>query len=227
MSNVDDLLKAFSGTTPLFPLQDTVLFPKTVQPFHIFEPRYLKMVRDVMKGERLVTIPLLRELENGQRNELPTFRSIATMAYINTVQPGEEDTLNILVTGLVKVHIEELESDEPYRRGAVTPLKEFDHVTNAEGKRRSILSRFQSLLEKSQVQGSLDALGEEQIPLEMLAHVVISALPVPAAEMQKMLELQSLELRIDILLNFLDSGLHSFDATQPFDPIMPTNPTWN
>ena len=89
------------------------------------------------------------------------------------------------------------------------------------------MSRFESILEKSQLEGNLAALQQEMIPLEMLVHVVISALPVAAAEKQKMLELQSLELRIDILLNFLESGLHSIGAMGPFDPILPTNPTWN
>ena len=149
------------------------------------------------------------------------------MGYINTAQKREDNEMVVAVTGMVKVQIEEVESDEPYRRGAVTPIHDFSQVSHSEQKRKSILSRFQSILEKSQIRGSLGALEEEQIPMEMVAHVVISALPVAAVEKQKMLELQSLELRIDILLNFLESGLHSIEPIGPFDPILPTNPMWN
>ena len=227
MATVKELLDSFSGTTPLFPLPDFVLFPQTVQPFHIFEPRYVQMVKDAMAGERLITIPLLDAAGNGHLEEQPAIRKVATMAYLNTVQPHEDDKFDILVTGLVKVRIEELDSDKPYRRGAVTPLTEFSQVTDGEQKRKSILSRFESILANSQLEGNLAALQQTMIPLGMLVHVVISALPVAAVEKQKMLELQSLELRIDILLNFLESGLHSIDATGPFDPILPTNPMWN
>ena len=44
---------------PVFPLPNAVLFPDTVLPLHIFEPRYLQMVRDVAGGEGHMAIALL------------------------------------------------------------------------------------------------------------------------------------------------------------------------
>lgn len=226
-TTLKELLTSFSGTTPLFPLPDFVFFPQTVQPFHIFEPRYVEMVKDCAAGERMLTIPLLKATENAGQEEAPPFSRIATMGYINDVQPSEGETLDILVTGLVKVRVEEVDSDKPYRRGVVTPLTEFSQVTDAEHKRQNILHLFQSMLETAQVVGNLEILHEANIPLQMLAHVIISALPIAAEEKQKMLELQSLELRIDILLNFLESGLLSMGAMGPFEPLLPTHPWWN
>lgn len=249
-TTLKDLLASFSGTTPLFPLPDFVFFPQTVQPFPIFEPRYVEMVKDCAAGERMLTIPLLEATENAGHEEAPPFSRIATMGYINDVQPAsartdpgrtrhgearaggptaraEGEALDILVTGLVKVRVEEVDSDKSYRRGVVTPLTEFSQVTDAEHKRQNILHLFQSMLEKAQVVGNLEILHEVNIPLQMLAHVIISALPIPAEEKQKMLELQSLELRIDILLNFLESGLLSMGAMGPFEPLLPTHPWWN
>ena len=226
-TTLKELLASFSGTTPLFPQPDFVFFPQTVQPFHIFEPRYVEMVKDCAAGERMVTIPLLKEAEHAGQEMPPPFSSIATMGYINDVQAAEGEQLNILVTGLVKVRVEEVDSDKPYRRGVVTPLTEFSQVTDAEHKRQSILHLFQSMLEQAQVVGNLEILHEVNIPLQMLAHVIISALPIAAEEKQKMLELQSLELRIDILLNFLESGLLSMGAMGPFEPLLPTHPWWN
>ncbi len=227
-TTLKELLASFSGTTPLFPLPDFVFFPQTVQPFHIFEPRYVEMVKDCAAGERMLTIPLLKATENaGQEMSPPPLSRIATMGYINDVQPSEGETLDILVTGLVKMRVEEVDSDKPYRRGVVTPLTEFSQVTDAEHKRQNILHLFQSMLETAQVVGNLEILHEANIPLQMLAHVIISALPIAAEEKQKMLELQSLELRIDILLNFLESGLLSMGAMGPFEPLLPTHPWWN
>ncbi len=226
-TTLKELLESFSGTTPLLLLPDFVFFPQTAQPFHILEPRFLELIKDCTAGERMLTICLLKGEQDTDQKGPPPFSSIATMGYINDVQPAEDEQLNILVTGLVKVRVEEVDSDRSYRRGVVTPLTEFSQVTDAEHKRQNILRLFQSMLEQAQVIGNLELLHEPNIPLQMLAHVIISALPIAAEEKQKLLELQSLELRIDILLNFLESGLLSMGAMGPFKPLLPTHPWWN
>ncbi|MFB0517414.1 MAG: LON peptidase substrate-binding domain-containing protein [Candidatus Neomarinimicrobiota bacterium] len=227
VKTLKDLLETFSGTTPLFPLPDFVFFPQTVQPFRIFEPHYVQMVKDCQAGERMLTIALLQETEADRHDAAPPFCNIATLGYVTDVKPLEGDRFDILVTGLVKVQVEEVDSDRPYRRGAVTPLTEFSQVTDAEHKRKHILHLFQSILDRAEVHSSLEVLEAADIPLPMLAHVIISALPIEAQEKQKMLELQSLELRIEILENFLETGLQTMDAMGPFEPILPSHPWWN
>ena len=44
-------LSDFEGTLPVFPLGGVVMFPFIGVPLHIFEPRYRKMVSDVLDGE--------------------------------------------------------------------------------------------------------------------------------------------------------------------------------
>ena len=90
MKTVNELLKDFSGVTPIFPLPEYVFFPKTVQPFHIFEPRYLDMVKDVLKGEGLLTITLLKESE--QEHEQPAFYDLATLGFLHQQQELEDGT---------------------------------------------------------------------------------------------------------------------------------------
>src|ERR1700722_17366493 len=45
---------------PLFPLPNIVLFPGAILPLHIFEPRYKRMTADVIGGQGLVAMALLR-----------------------------------------------------------------------------------------------------------------------------------------------------------------------
>jgi hypothetical protein len=47
-------------TVPLFPLPNVVLFPRAVLPLHIFEERYKAMTADVLAGDRLIAMALLR-----------------------------------------------------------------------------------------------------------------------------------------------------------------------
>ena len=225
MKKLKTLLDEFSGVTPLFPLPDFVFFPKTVQPFHIFEPRYLEMIRDVHAGEGLLTIPLIKP--GTEADERPEFFEIATLGHLHQVQSLEDGTRNILVTGLVKASIAEVDSDHAYRRGAITPLAEFGQVADAKGKTQSLLRMFQAVLERSSATHNLEILSDGHMPVEMVAHMIIAALPIEVAEKQKMLELQSLDLRINILNNFLESGLSTLADIGKFDPIIPSNPLWN
>ena len=39
---------------PIFPLSNFIIFPKTTVPLNIFEPRYIQMVDDAMKGHRII-----------------------------------------------------------------------------------------------------------------------------------------------------------------------------
>ena len=39
---------------PIFPLSNFIIFPKTSVPLNIFEPRYIQMIDDVMKGEKII-----------------------------------------------------------------------------------------------------------------------------------------------------------------------------
>ncbi len=48
------------GTVPVFPLPDLVFFPHASLPLHIFEPRYRQMTEDVLGGDRLIAMALLK-----------------------------------------------------------------------------------------------------------------------------------------------------------------------
>ena len=41
---------------PVFPLSNFIIFPKTTVPLNIFEPRYLDMINDSMKSNKMIGI---------------------------------------------------------------------------------------------------------------------------------------------------------------------------
>ena len=47
---IEDLPKII----PVFPLSNFILFPKTTVPLNIFEPRYIDMINDSMKSNKMV-----------------------------------------------------------------------------------------------------------------------------------------------------------------------------
>lgn len=226
-SELRELIKHFNGTVPLMPLEEFVFFPNTVQPFHVYNSIYIELIHHIMSKERLLAIPLYRDGAEGGNNPVRPIHEIASLGYLSQVEELEGDKCNILVTGLMRVQITEVESAFSFRRGAVTRLVNYNHVTDEETKRHSMLNRFKMLLNAPGSSAKMEMMVGEHISLEMLTHVIISALPVDVKEKQKMLELQSLELRIDILLNFLESGLSSMESLERFNPIFSTHSSWN
>jgi ATP-dependent Lon protease len=114
---------------PVFPLPNAVVFPEQQLPLHIFEPRYRQMVRDALEqnplsatsvGPCLVIAKLVSSTQPGE----PPFASIATIAKITAHHRLSDGRYNIVVEGLVRAHVEEIESDKLYRRVRCTPIAE-------------------------------------------------------------------------------------------------------
>ena len=42
------------SSIPVFPLSNFIIFPDTMVPLNIFEPRYIQMIDDSMKGNRMI-----------------------------------------------------------------------------------------------------------------------------------------------------------------------------
>ena len=78
----DEILEKFSGSTPLFPLPDFVLFPLTGYTFRIFEERYIKMVEDVLQNEKLICVTRIDPKGTFTSSDEPKIHSIGTLAYI-------------------------------------------------------------------------------------------------------------------------------------------------
>ena len=104
---------------PMFPLPNVVLLPNTFLPLHIFEPRYRKLTRDMLDGNRLVAMarqlgaadPLLAE-DDGP----PPVATIAGVGEVVMAQDLPDGRFNLVLRGCARVRIlRELQSDEPYR----------------------------------------------------------------------------------------------------------------
>ncbi|MFP6684934.1 MAG: LON peptidase substrate-binding domain-containing protein, partial [Polyangiaceae bacterium] len=113
-----DLLAAFEAL-PIFPLQQVVLFPGMLLPLHVFEPRYVAMVRDVLGAHRCIAMALVSE-RSADMNGAPNFRPVAGVGSImeHVELPG--DRLHILLRGRARVRLEELPFTPPYRRARAT-----------------------------------------------------------------------------------------------------------
>lgn len=108
---------------PIFPLPDVVLFPHTMLPLHIFEPRYRKMVQDCLAGDKRLAMGLLKAGWEKDYYGRPPIHAIAGAGEIVKHEELPDGRFNILVRGTMRIGITaELAPDLPYRVVRARPL---------------------------------------------------------------------------------------------------------
>ncbi|MBI5153765.1 LON peptidase substrate-binding domain-containing protein [Candidatus Poribacteria bacterium] len=133
---------------PLFPLPGLVLFPRTLMPLHIFEPRYVRMVREAIEGDhRIATAQLRKGWQKNYFGTPPVFRTI-TAARILHDERTPTGQYNIILEGIERAWLlDELES-KPDRvvkaRSLVDAMPEGELVEILEAQRETV--RLSSLL---------------------------------------------------------------------------------
>jgi Lon protease-like protein len=99
----------------VFPLHGVAVLPGTPTPLHVFEPRYRALVRDALRGDRIVAVPNLYSAE-GLRELHPQVRPIAGAGYIEHHVEHDDGRYDIVIRGLARVRLgDELRSDSAYR----------------------------------------------------------------------------------------------------------------
>ncbi len=108
---------------PIFPLPDVVLFPHTLLPLHIFEPRYREMVRECLAGDRRLAMALLRPGWEGDYYGRPPVYPVAGAGEIIQHEELADGRFNILLRGTMRVGIaEELPAEKSFRIVRARPL---------------------------------------------------------------------------------------------------------
>src|SRR5688572_32951673 len=94
---------------PLFPLPNVVLFPNVFLPLHIFEQRYREMVSDVLQGDRLIGMVLLRPGWESDYEGCPPVYSIGCSGVITHAERLDDGRFNIVLRGVERFRIVEEE----------------------------------------------------------------------------------------------------------------------
>jgi len=113
-----------SVLAPLFPLPNLFLFPGTVMPLHIFEPRYRQMIEDSLDGPGRIVIGTILADHHDEISGNPPVHDIAGLGEIARHERLPDGRFVIMLVGLARVRIREVDSDRLYRRVEASPLLE-------------------------------------------------------------------------------------------------------
>jgi len=116
-------MKQLPKTISIFPLSNFIFFPQTTVPLNIFEPRYIQMVDDAMKANRI--IGMVQPKKTNQT--IPILYNVGCAGKITSFNETEDGRYLIVLDGISRFKIlEELNNDKLYRECKVN----FDNFSN-------------------------------------------------------------------------------------------------
>ncbi|RKX33255.1 MAG: hypothetical protein DRP71_10665 [Verrucomicrobia bacterium] len=107
---------------PVMTLPGTVFFPHTLLPLHIFEPRYRRMLKEILKEDRIFAVAALDRKAAAQPDTNDPPCPVATAGLIRMCQTNTDGTSNLLLQGFTRIRIDSIIQESPYRIIRVRPL---------------------------------------------------------------------------------------------------------
>ena len=140
---------------PVMTLPNTAFFPQALMPLRIFEPRYRRMLRDVLAADRLFAVAGLNQEKLEKPGQFEPPHRIATVGIIRACQKNDDGTSHLLLQGLCRVEVVSILRDEPYRRIQIRALASQPGATETENQAlRRELSRLLNLKRKLAATGT-------------------------------------------------------------------------
>jgi Lon protease-like protein len=128
---------------PVMTLPNVAFFPQALLPLHIFEPRYRRMIRDVLASNRIFAVAGLDQRRLGQPGTIEPQHRVVGIGIVRACQKNDNGTSNLLLQGLCRAENDGVVSEEPYRRIRVRALTSELGATAVENERlRAELARL-------------------------------------------------------------------------------------
>jgi ATP-dependent Lon protease len=204
----DDNSPSIPAQLPILPLRGVVVYPQTAVPLTVGQPRSIKLVDDVVGGDRLIGLVTARdpELETPGPDDIYT---VGTIASIHRLFRAPDGTIRLLVQGLSRIEVESFDEHEPYLRAKVRAIpEEVEESLEVEALTRNVVEQFTRLADLvPSIPGELitSALNVDD-PLQ-LAYTIATYIRIDLAEAQALLELDSTEEKLRRLMTILSKEL--------------------
>ena len=192
---------------PVFPLSNFIIFPKTTVPLNIFEPRYIDMINDSMKSNKLVGMIQPKKSSNNQL--IPLLHNIGCLGKITSFTETNDGRYLVELKGLIRFEIvKEIDTSNKYREFEVD-FKNFYHDLNEEKESLKftdlelIFKDLKSLFEK---RGFIINWKElEKQSLDETINALAMASPFSLEEKQFLLEAKNLDIRKNKIAEILNT----------------------
>ena len=106
--------KDLPNKVAIFPLSNFIIFPKTAVPLNIFEPRYIDMINDSMKSDKL--IGMIQPKTPKNYTNIPELHEVGCLGKITSFKETDDGRYLIDLKGVIRFEIKkEINSNKKYR----------------------------------------------------------------------------------------------------------------
>ena len=196
---------------PVFPLSNFIIFPKTTVPLNIFEPRYLDMVNDALKSNKL--IGMIQPKTSNDQLDIPSLHEVGCLGKITTFRETEDGRILIELKGIIRFrNLEEIKGNKKYR---ILKIDFSDYYNDLEEQKEEIkfsdleliFKGLKSLFEKKGFIINWKSL--EKQSLDETINALAMASPFSLEEKQILLESVNLNIRKQKISEILST--YTFD----------------
>ena len=200
------------NSIPVFPLSNFIIFPKTTVPLNIFETRYIEMINDSMKSNKLIGMIQPKSINNEQSLS-PSLHQIGCLGKITSFKETEDRRYLIDLKGIIRFKImKEEKTNKLYRKCEVNFNDYLDDLSEKKENIKFsdlelIFKELKHLFEKRGFIINWKAL--EKQSLNEIINALAMASPFTLEEKQVLLETVSLDLRRNKIAEILST--YTFD----------------
>ncbi len=205
------------GIIPVFPLPGALLLPRGQMPLNIFEPRYLAMVDDALRSERIIGM-IQPDADGGGGPMTPRLYRVGCAGRITQYAETGDGRYLISLTGIARFRVaSELTGTTGYRRCQVSYD---DFAVDFEARagedavdREGVLKALRDFVEVNDLK--VDWAGIDEAPNEALVNALCMMSPFGVREKQAMLEAIDLKTRAEVLVAVTEMELVRGDGSEP------------
>jgi len=202
-------LEDLPAVIPVFPLSGALLLPRGQMPLNIFEPRYLAMVDDAIRGERIIGMIQPRraldqpDAEDEDEDSAPLLCDIGCIGRITAFQETGDGRVLITLTGISRFQrLEDLDCVTPYRQCRVSAEGYVTDLAPGHGEdsvnRDRLLDTFRAYLDANNMDADWESIA--RAGNEALVNALSMMSPYGPREKQALLEAEDLVARAEILI---------------------------
>ncbi|HNC14623.1 MAG TPA: LON peptidase substrate-binding domain-containing protein, partial [Solirubrobacterales bacterium] len=189
---------------PVLPLRDTVAYPDTLAPLGVGQERSIKLVDDVLAGNRMLVMVASRDPEEDTPSP-DQLHGVGVVGVVTRMLKVPDGTIRVLVQGSQRVRLGDFVTEKPYLVARITEMPDvIEETPELEALTRNVQKTFSDIIEQ------IPYLPEElQLAVtnvedpSALAHLIAGALRIPIEEKQELLELVDVEARLRRLSEIL------------------------
>ncbi len=193
---------------PILPLRDAVVFPLTAVPLAVGQPRSVRLVDDVMRGNRLLALVAQRDAKADPATPDDLHR-VGTVGMIHQLARVPDGSVRLMVQGIERIRLLDWIGTEPYLVARIEVARDQTVQTaEVDALRRAVLDIFRRLVTVSpELPDDLAVAAENVTDPRHVVYFVASVVALDMAARQELLEMDPITAKLRRLVDLLQREL--------------------